>query len=145
MDALVTAPHIITYCIDTPVSVSQFVKLLKRTSLGERSPLDDISCVAGMLEEADITVTAWDGERLVGISRALTDFHFACYLSDLAVDEAYQHAGIGKELQRLTRSRLGPRCQMILLAAPAAKDYYGKIGYSHNERCWVLEPGQELL
>ncbi len=47
----------------------------------------------------------------------MKDFHFACYLSDLAVDENYQRMGIGIELQRLTQQELGPNCMLILIAA----------------------------
>ena len=97
------------------------------------------ACIEGMLANSNLTVTAWAGEQLVGMARALTDFHYACYLSDLAVCSAYQQSGIGKQLQRLTQQQLGPRCKLILLAAPAAQAYYAHIGYSHNPRCWVLE------
>ena len=39
-----------------------------------------------MLEHADIIVTARVTGQLVGVSRAVTDFAFCTYLSDLAVD-----------------------------------------------------------
>ncbi len=129
----------IDYRINTAISADQFIDLLNRTSLGERRPLDDRACIEGMLANANLTLTAWDGDRLVGVARSVTDFHFCCYLSDLAVDLAYQRQGIGVQLQLLTQAQLGPRCKLILLAAPAAKDYYGHIGYDYNERCWVLE------
>lgn len=129
----------IDYTINAPVSAAQFIDLLKRSTLGERRPIDDLACIEGMLANSNLTVTAWAGEQLVGMARALTDFHYACYLSDLAVCSAYQQSGIGKQLQRLTQQQLGPRCKLILLAAPAAQAYYARIGYSHNPRCWVLE------
>lgn len=69
----------------------------------------------------------------------MTDFHYACYLSDLAVHANYQKTGIGKQLQILTQQQLGPRCKLILVAAPDASNYYRHIGYKHNERCWVLD------
>jgi len=69
----------------------------------------------------------------------LTDFHYACYLSDLAVDEDYQRHGLGQALQRLTQQQLGPRCHLIVIAAPAADDYDARLGgYERNPRCWVL-------
>ena len=95
--------------------------------------------MAGMLSNSNLTVSAWDSEKLVGISRCMTDFHYACYLSDLAVSEKYQKLGIGKQLQILTQEQLGPRCKLILIAAPAANSYYEHIGFSNNPRCWVLE------
>jgi len=73
------------------------------------------------------------------IARSLTDFHYACYLSDLAVDEGYPRRGIGQALQRLTQQQLGPRCSLIVIAAPAADDYDARLGgYERHPRCWVL-------
>jgi len=55
-----------------------------------------------MLQHADVVVTARVEGRLVGVSRAITDFSYCTYLSDLAVDEAFQRRGIGRELIRRT-------------------------------------------
>lgn len=98
----------------------------------------------GMVDNSNLTVTAWDGERLVGIARSLTDFHYACYVSDLAVDEKYQKAGIGKELQAITQEQLGPQCKLIVVAAPAANSYYEHLGFVSNPRCWVLERDKKI-
>ena len=82
--------------MNTPITVDQFAELLSKTTLGERRPLEDQECLQGMLENSNLTITAWDGEKLVGIARSVTDFHFACFLSDLAVHQLYQKVGIGK-------------------------------------------------
>ncbi len=100
--------------------------------------------MAGMVGNSNLMVSAWEGDKLVGIARSVTDFHYACYLSDLAVHGDYQSAGIGKQLQILTQEQLGPNCKLILIAAPAANGYYEHIGYSNNPRCWVLERDQRL-
>lgn len=120
------------------LSPAEFIDLLHRSTLAERRPVDDAEAIAGMLANADLTVTAWDGELLVGVARSVTDFTYCCYLSDLAVDVAYQRQGIGVELIAQTQEQLGPRCNLILLAAPAAADYYGHIGFNHHPRCWIL-------
>lgn len=98
----------------------------------------------GMVENSNLTVTAWDGERLVGVARSLTDFHYACYVSDLAVDEKYQRTGIGKRLQAITQEQLGPQCKLIVVAAPAANSYYEHLGFASNPRCWVLERDNKI-
>ena len=128
----------INYSIDHSLTVPHFIDLLHRSTLAERRPVDDAATIAGMLANADLTVTAWDGELLVGVARSVTDFNYCCYLSDLAVDVAYQRQGIGVELIAQTQDQLGPRCNLILLAAPAAADYYGHIGFDHHPRCWIL-------
>jgi ribosomal protein S18 acetylase RimI-like enzyme len=128
----------ITYKINEPISAGQFIDLLKESTLAERRPVDDPSCMKGMVENSNLLVTAWDGGKLVGVARSMTDFHYACYLSDLAVHEKYQKRGIGRELQVLTQKQLGKNCNLILVAAPLANSYYGHIGFTHNPRCWVL-------
>jgi predicted N-acetyltransferase YhbS len=98
----------------------------------------------GMVKNSNLMVTAWDDGALVGIARSMTDFHYACYLSDLAVHKKYQKKDIGKKLQALTQEQLGPRCKLILLAAPAANSYYEHIGFTNNQRCWVLDREQNI-
>ncbi len=127
----------ITYQTDKAISPTQFIALLKKTSLGERRPLDDSACIEGMLKNADLLVTAWDGEQLVGIARSVTDFSYCCYLSDLAVDEAYQKQGIGRRLIRETEKALAQTCKIILLAAPQAVDYYPHIGFTRHPSAWT--------
>jgi ribosomal protein S18 acetylase RimI-like enzyme len=129
----------IEYKINAAISTDQFIELLKNSTLGERRPVDDRVCMEGMISNSNLIVSAWDAENLVGISRCMTDFHYACYLSDLAVSESHQRLGIGKELQRVTQNQLGPNCKLILISAPTANKYYEQIGFTNNERCWVLE------
>ena len=128
----------IEYKTDAIIPVQDFQELLTGSTLGERRPVEDLECLRGMIENSNLIISAWDGDKLVGIARSVTDFHYACYLSDLAVDQAYQRQGIGVKLQQLTQDRLGPRCTLILIAAPAASDYYPSIGFEHCPRCWVL-------
>ena len=91
-----------------------------------------------MFEAADLTVSAWDGAQLVGVARALTDFAYCCYLSDLAVDENYQHQGIGQELVQTLRSQLSEAVTLLLIAAPSAVTYYPKLGFEPLERGFVI-------
>lgn len=129
----------IVYKINEPVTTDQFIALLTSSTLAERRPIKDRECMAGMLENSNLTVTAWQNGNLIGIARSMTDFHYACYLSDLAVSKEHQKSGVGKQLQRITQQQLGPRCKLILIAAPAANQYYQQIGFSNNTRCWVLK------
>ena len=122
----------------------KFVDLLKRSSLAERRPVDDPKCIKAMIEHANLLCTAWDGEKLIGVARSLTDFEYCCYLSDLAVDEAYQKKGVGRELIRLTQSRLGSRAKIILLAAPKAEEYYPRIGFNAHRSAWILSASKRL-
>ena len=127
----------IEYKTNVPISVEQFIELLNKTTLGARRPLDDEKRVAAMLHHADLLVTAWDGELLVGVARSVTDFAYCCYLSDLAVDEQYQKQGIGQQLIKYTKQALYPQAKIVLLAAPQAVEYYPHIGFMQHMSAWV--------
>lgn len=129
----------IEYRINDKISVEQFVEVLQRSTLGARRPLDSAERVQRMLDHANLTVTAWDGDKLVGVSRSMTDFSYCCYLSDLAVNESYQRSGIGRELIRRTREETGLECTLLLLSAPAAMDYYPKIGFEKMENAFAIK------
>ncbi|MDX1269920.1 MAG: GNAT family N-acetyltransferase [Oceanisphaera sp.] len=124
--------------------MNKFVDLLQRSGLAARRPVEDRECIQGMLNGGNLLVTAWDGMRLIGLSRSMTDFHYACYLSDLAVDSEYQRQGIGRDLIERTRKQLRPSCKLVLLSAPKAVDYYPHIGFQRHDSCWLLPPGSEL-
>ena len=98
--------------------------------------------MADMIRHANLVITAWDGEVMVGIARTLTDFAYVGYLADLAVRAAYQRQGIGIELIRKTREKLGPRSMLVLLAAPKAVEYYPRIGFTTHDSAWTLPAAQ---
>jgi predicted N-acetyltransferase YhbS len=127
----------LTYQRETDLGPVEFIDLLERSTLAERRPVDDPGTIEGMLKNADLIVTARRDGLLVGVSRAITDYHFCTYLSDLAVDESYQRQGIGRELIRLTHEEAGLKTTLILLAAPKARDYYPRIGMTKHESCWI--------
>lgn len=133
----------INYRVNAGISSGQFIDVLNRSTLGQRRPVEDLECIDGMVRNANLMVTAWDGDKLVGVARSVTDFHYACYLSDLAVDVAYQRMGIGRALIAHTQKKLGPRCKIRLISAPGAADYYPKIGFVRNTKCWELSHSKE--
>ena len=126
----------IRYRINAPLGADDLRAIY--TSSGLIRPIGDRRRLARMAKEADVTVTAWDGTRLVGIARAITDFAYCAYLSDLGVDEAYQRKGIGREMVRRMRARLGDRVMLLLLANVNARDYYGKIGFERADNAWKV-------
>jgi ribosomal protein S18 acetylase RimI-like enzyme len=127
----------VEYALEPDLSADEFVDVLVRSTLAERRPIDEPGAIEGMLRNADVIATARVSGRLVGISRAITDFHYCTYLSDLAVDVAYQRNGIGRELIRRTHEAAGTRTTLILLAAPKARGYYPKIGMTAHDSCWT--------
>jgi len=134
----------IRYKYDAAVSVESAIELYNASGLGERRPVDSPEIFADMLRHANLTVTAWDGELLVGISRTLTDFSYVGYLSDLAVRRSHQKLGIGIELIQKTREKMGPRSMLVLLSAPQAVEYYPRIGFTQHPSAWVLRAGERF-
>ena len=128
----------IHYRDDALITAEEAIDLYIRSTLGERRPIHSRETFEAMLKNANLTITAWDQDRLIGISRSLTDFAYVTYLADLAVDQQYQRMGIGKELIAQTRKRLEPNCMNVLLAAPKANEYYGHIGFDHHPRAWKI-------
>jgi ribosomal protein S18 acetylase RimI-like enzyme len=128
----------ILYSLEPELSVEEFREILILSSLAERRPIHDPSRLEKMLRQADLIVTAREEKRLVGVSRAITDFSYCCYLSDLAVDKAYQRQGIGRRLIEETRARAGDLTALILISAPAAEAYYPKIGMKPVASCWSI-------
>jgi GNAT superfamily N-acetyltransferase len=129
----------IDYRDDAALTAEQAISLYRRSTLGERRPVDRADIFADMLKHANLIISAWHGEQLVGISRSLTDFSYVAYLADLVVDVAYQRQGIGKRLVEETKRRLARECMIVLLAAPEANDYYPRLGFEHNPRAWMLK------
>jgi predicted N-acetyltransferase YhbS len=128
----------IDYRLGNDLDLDTVIDVYRDSTLGLRRPVDDRERMRQMLERANLVVTAWDGERMVGISRSMSDFCYATYLSDLAVRLDYQHKGIGKELIRRTQ-QAGGKATVLLFAAPAAVDYYPKVGFRAGSG-WILDP-----
>ncbi|MBX7204719.1 MAG: GNAT family N-acetyltransferase [Bacteroidia bacterium] len=108
-------------------------------SSGINRPIADKERIAKMYANSNLIITAWDMDKLVGISRSLTDFCYCCYLSDLAVRKDYQTNGVGKKLIELTRNSIGKQTALILLSAPAATDYYPKVGFEKIENGFIIK------
>jgi ribosomal protein S18 acetylase RimI-like enzyme len=131
----------IEFAVEPNLQVDEFVDVLRRSTLARRRPVDKPSVMAGMLAHADVVVSArTPAGLLVGVSRAITDFSYCTYLSDLAVDVAFQRRGIGRELIGRTHDAAGLHTSLILLAAPQAETYYPHIGMVRHESCWRIEP-----
>ncbi|WP_462411668.1 GNAT family N-acetyltransferase [Neobacillus sp. Marseille-QA0830] len=130
----------ITYILNAPISPEQLSAVF--TASGIRRPTGDLPRLQRMIDNADITLTAWDNDKLVGVARAVTDFSYCCYLSDLAVDCDYQKRGIGKELVRKLKEQIGEEVTLLLLASPVAMEYYPKIGFGKIENgFWIPRKG----
>lgn len=133
----------VEYQIENNLNVDEFIDCLIDSTLGERRPVNDRERIAKMVKNANLIVTARVDGLLVGVSRSVSDFSYCTYLSDLAVRKSYQKMGIGKELIRQTKLASEP-AKLILLSAPAAVEYYPKIGMTKHNHCYLLSDVSEL-
>jgi GNAT superfamily N-acetyltransferase len=128
----------VTYSHNRAITCEQFIDVLSRSTLGERRPVSNRERIALMLRHSNLLCSAWSGDRLVGVARSVTDFSYCCYLSDLAVDVAFQRRGVGTRLIGETQAQLDPHCMIVLLAAPKAEGYYPRIGMALHRSAWIL-------
>lgn len=128
----------INYRADIQPPLEQVINLYRNCSLGERRPINDKPRFQTMLDNANLIITAWQKDKLVGIARCITDFVFTTYLADLAVDDNYQHQGIGKQLIKEVQNNTTSDCKIVLLAAPQAINYYPHIGFTAHPSAWVM-------
>ncbi len=128
----------VAYGLEPDLGAGEFLDVLVRSTLAERRPVNEPGTIEGMLRHAGVIVTARVDGSLVGVSRAITDFSYCTYLSDLAVDQTYQGRGIGRELIRRTHEAAGLGTFLILLAAPKARTYYPHIGMTQHDSCWTI-------
>ena len=134
----------IEYRIEPDLDTDEFLEVLRRSTLADRRPVDDIGRIRAMLAGAGLIVTARDAGVLVGLARSITDGVYCTYLSDLAVDERYQRRGIGRELIRRTKEA-APEALLILISAPKAVDYYPRIGMTRHDHCYLLDDINRLI
>ncbi len=126
----------IVYGIEQAPEAAEVAELYRRAGLIR--PVDDLERMGRMIAHANLIVCARDGERLVGVARALTDFSHCCYLADLAVDAEYQRQGIGKTLIARVYEAIGEEAMLLLLSAPKAMPYYPHVGFNAVENGWII-------
>jgi GNAT superfamily N-acetyltransferase len=133
----------IAYRLGNDLDLDAVIACYRACTLGARRPVEDRPRMGAMLAHATLVVSAWDGDALVGLARAVSDRVFCTYLSDLAVRESHQRNGIGRELIARCRAE-APLASLILLAAPQAVDYYPRVGFTRHGSAWVLQAGEPL-
>ena len=126
----------ISYKFDIIPSPDQVIALYDDAGLPR--PTTDKERIQKMYEHSNLVVTAWDGTKLVGVSRSITDWAWSCYLADLAVSPAYKKSGIGKKLIDLTREKVGEQVMILLLSVPTAMTYYPKVGFTKEDRAFAI-------
>lgn len=135
-DALREQLEPVTYGVGEALDAAEVAALFDDS--GIRRPTQDLARIATMFAHANLVISARQGERLIGVARALTDFSYCCYLSDLAVAREFQRSGVGRELVRRVREQIGPQSMLLLLSAPEAMEYYPRLGFERVENAFLI-------
>jgi ribosomal protein S18 acetylase RimI-like enzyme len=88
--------------------------------------------------ERTINLGAWDGARLVGSVRILTDGYFFATVPEILVDPEYQRRGIGQRLMELALER-APRGKLAFGAQPQSVAFFDRIGCERKLTSFVAE------
>ncbi|MNX30580.1 putative acetyltransferase [compost metagenome] len=126
----------IIYKFDVKPTADQIIELYDKAELPR--PTNDKERIRKIYENSNLIFTAWDNEKLVGVSRSITDWAWSCYLADLAVNPEYKKSGIGKKLIELTKEKVGEQTMVLLLSVPTAMEYYPKVGFSKEDRSFII-------
>lgn len=126
----------IKYSFDKRPTTDQIIELYDNAGLPR--PTYDKERIQKMFENSNLIVTAWHDDILVGVSRSITDWVWACYLSDLAIRDSYKKEGIGRELINLTKEKVGEQSMVLLLSVPTAMEYYPKVGFEKQESSFII-------
>ncbi len=127
---------VVSYKVNTKVEAHQLADLFTRSGLNR--PTDDLNRVKKMIDNSNLMVTAWEGDKLVGAARALSDFGFCTYISDLAIDKEYQNQGLGHELVNEIMKQAGEESNFILLSPPETMEYYPKLGFEKCGNAFII-------
>lgn len=127
----------IKYSFDKKPTADQIIELYDNTGLPR--PTYDRERIKKMYDNSNLVVTAWYKDLLVGVSRSITDWVWACYLSDLAVRNNYKKKGIGRQLINLTKEKVGDQSMILLLSVPTAMEYYPKVGFKTQESSFIID------
>lgn len=127
---------VITYSIDIKPEPHQVAEVFQTS--GIRRPVDDLNRIKKMIDNANLIITAWDGQKLVGILRGFSDFSYTCYISDIAVNKDYHNNGIGQDMIHKVEDIVNGECSIVLIASPDAAEYYEMLGFERVENAWVI-------
>jgi GNAT superfamily N-acetyltransferase len=127
----------ITYAHNLPLDPAEVARVFDASGISR--PTQDLARISRMFANANLIISAWHDTKLIGLSRALTDYAYCCYLSDLAVDKTYQGQGIGRELIRRTQLAIGEEANLVLLSAPGAMSYYPRAGFTAADNAWLIK------
>jgi ribosomal protein S18 acetylase RimI-like enzyme len=130
-----TLKSAVTFSDTTTLDATHLLRLFHQAPWAKNRTLEDAT---EMLRHSDVVLCAWDGDRLVGFGRVLTDFVYRATIWDVIVDQGYQKQGIGTEL--VQRILAHPRLNKVELfwLCTRRPGFYEKLGFSSKEQTGMV-------
>jgi len=126
----------ISYSDSHDFDPQQLLALFEQADWARGRSLKDIQ---GMLVETDVTISAWDGTKLVGFGRVLTDYVYRASIWDVIVDVSYQDQDIGKGLvQRILTHTSLAQVELFWLCTRRYQGFYASLGFSDKEQTGMV-------
>ena len=103
-------------------------------SVGWTAYTRDIPRLQAALERSTIVISAWEGDALVGLIRALSDEATIAYIQDILVRPTYHKQGVGSQLMRQMLAKLAGIRQIVLMtdldeSNAVLHDWYRSFGF----------------
>lgn len=133
--ALKTDQHPITFSDRNDFDAAQLIHLYRQAPWAKHRALEQAQA---MLAKTDVVISAWDGTRLVGFGRVLTDYVFRASIWDVIVDREYQGRKIGTEIVRRILDH--PTLQQVELfwLCTRMPGFYERLGFSAKEQTGMV-------
>jgi len=129
----------ITFKINEKIEIKTIKDLLFNADYLPIFDMNDDHRLQKMFAHANLIVSAWSHDRLIGIARSLCDFTYCCYLSDICVDKEFRNLNIGKKLIEITKEKAGKECKLILHSSQEALNFYNKIGMKRISEAFIIQ------
>ncbi len=125
----------VTFSERKDIDPAQLVRLYRQAPWAQGRTLED---ARAMLSHTDVVISAWDGDKLVGFGRVLTDYTYRASIWDVIVDKSYQGQKIGTELvQRILHHPSLKKVELFWLCT-RMPGFYEKLGFSSKDQTGMV-------
>ena len=125
--------------LDRPIGPAQVRRLYGTVTWGHGRDDEGIQSVI----EATVAVGAWDRERLVWFTRAISDGRYRAYIEDVMIDPDYRGRKIGERMVAALVDQLGDIEIVSLFCEPERVAFYGRNGFAVHKTQVMMHRGSE--